>query len=809
VSTTENKSTLDYKDISIEETIKLLKTSISGLTESEAKRRIETYGYNEIKEEKRHALVDFISRYWGPMPWLLEIAIILSYFLGHYLEAVIIFILLTVNVIIGFVHAHNSQKVLDLLKKRLTVKAKLQRDGVWVTKDAREIVPGDIFVLELGDLVPVDAKILKGEISIDQSTLTGESLPVDVHRLDIIYSSTLVTRGEAFCVAVNTGMNTAYGRTAELLQIAKPKSHQEKILMTIIKYMLFVGITALAAISLFAVFTGIGYISILTFVVIFLMAAIPVALPAVITIVQSVGAMELAKEDVLVTRLDSIEDAASIDILCIDKTGTITQNKLSVADIIPFGEYEKKDVLLIARLASLKASKEMIDNAIIDYANLQKLDAAPYKKISFTPFDPSIKRAEAIIEKERKQFKVVKGSPQVILLLCKKMQESDKQNVNKAIAEFSKKGYRAIAIAKSTEENFDDLNFLGLVALADPLRYDSRSMINSIRKLGIKPLMLTGDNLSIAKEIAQQASIGNRIIRISELNELDEKEQIKTCEENYDGIAEIYPEDKYKIVKLLQSCGHTVGMTGDGVNDAPALKQAELGIAVSNSTDVAKEAASVVLEQSGLRVIADAIQISRKTYQRMLTWVINKITKTIMFIGILAVGFFWLHNLIITLLGMVLLLIANDFVTISLATDNVKDTRTPDIWNVRNITFASLVIAALLIIQSTMVLYIGKEYFHLGFDQLVTFITLALIFNSLLGVLIVRERRHFWSSRPGKELTISVLGTLAVFLFIGVFGVIITPVPLIDVIFVLFFSIFFIFVIVDPIKYWAFKKFCL
>jgi H+-transporting ATPase len=803
-----NKDTSDFKKTSIEATFRLLETSKKGLTKSEAKKRITNYGYNEIKEEKRHPLVEFFSRYWGPMPWLLEIAIILSYFLGHYLETAIIFVLLSVNVVIGFIHARHSEKVLDFLKKWLAINAKVLRDGAWILKDAKEIVPGDIIGMELGDLIPADAKIISGELSVDQSALTGESRPVSVRTSDIVYSSTLVTAGEATCVIVNTGTSTSFGRTAELLKVAKPKSHQEKVILTIIKYMLFVGIATLIVISLFALFTGIGYVALLTFVVIFLMAAIPVALPAVITIVQSVGAMELAKENVLVTRLDSIEDAASIDVLCLDKTGTITQNKLSVTDIIPFRGYTKEDMARIARLASLKSSKEMIDQAIINNTESQGLDVTSYKKIQFIPFDPSIKRAEAIIERENRQFKVMKGSPQVILGLCKTISKKERKIIDHTIEDLSKKGYRTLAIAKSADNDFDYLQFLGLIALADPLRPDSKGMIEAVRKLGIKPLMLTGDNISIAREIARQASIGGNIIHINKLKDLSEEEKLKICK-TYDGFAEIYPEDKYIIVTLLQSCGHLVGMTGDGVNDAPALKQAEMGIAVSNSTDVAKGAASVVLEEPGLGVIADAIRISRKTYQRMLTWVINKITKTIVFIGILAIGFFWLHNLIITLLGMALLLVANDFVTISLATDNERDTSTPDTWNVRNITLASLIMAILLVIQTTTILFIGREYLQMTFDELITFVTLTLIFNSLLGVLIIRERKHFWSSRPGKELIISVFITLVAFLFIGVFGFIVTPILLYQILFALGFSTFFIFVIVDPIKYWTFKKFCL
>jgi H+-transporting ATPase len=805
---TQQKNTSEYKEISVEKTFEILQTSTNGLSESEAQQRINTIGYNEIREKKHHPLFEFLKRYWGPMPWLLEIAIILSILLNHYLEALIIFLLLTINVIIGFLHARHSQKILEVLKKRLAVKAKVLRDDIWVIKDARELVPGDVFVIELGDLVPADAKILKGDISVDQSSLTGESLPVDLHRSDILYSSTLVTRGRVFCTVLNTGKNTSFGKTAELLQSAKPKSHQEAIILTITKYMLYLGIAAIIAVSLYAWLTNISYVSILTFVVIFLMGAIPVSLPAVITIVQSVGAMELAKKDVLVTRLDSIEDAASIDVLCLDKTGTITQNKLSIAEIVPYARYTKEDVALIARFASLKASKEMIDTAIIDYVDSLHLDITGYHKIQFTPFDPSIKRTEALIEKDRVQFKVMKGSPQVIRSLCSNLDESSQKNIDSIVDDLSKKGYRTLAVARSADNKIDAFLFVGLLALADPLRPDSKHMIQTVRQLGIKPLLLTGDNISIAKEIAQQATIGSNIIRMSDLHGKPDEEKIKICE-TYDGFAEIYPEDKYKIVRLLQSCGHTVGMTGDGVNDAPALKQAEMGIAVSNSTDVAKGAASVVLEEQGLGVIADAIHISRKAYQRMLTWVINKVTKTIEFVLLLTIGFFWLHDLLITLLGMALLLVANDFATISLATDNVQDTRTPDTWNIKNITLASLILALLLVAQGGVTIYIGQTYFGLEWTELTTFVALTLIFHSLLRVLVVRERRHFWSSRPGKGLTLSIIFTIAAFSLLGIYGLIITPITPPQLLFTLGFSALFIFIIVDFIKYWAFKKFCL
>jgi H+-transporting ATPase len=766
------RNTSEYKNISSEEFLKILETSKDGLSESEARKRLEIFGYNEIAEKKKNPFLTFLLRYWGPMPWLLELAMGLSFLLSHYLEGIIIFVLLTVNAVIGHVHSRGSQKAVELLKKRLAIKAKVLRDGKWVMKESKEIVPGDIIAVGLGDIVPADAKIISGELSIDQSALTGESLPVETHQEDIIYSSSVVRRGEARCGVVNTGANTYFGKTAELVKTAKPKSHQEEVIMTMVRYMMYLAIAALVLILAYGVIMRLEehIVTMLTLAVIFLMGAVPVALPAVLTIVQSVGAMELAKKGALVTRLDSIEDAASIDVLCLDKTGTITQNKLSVADSIPFFGNTKEDVVLTAALASQEEGMDVIDLAIIDYSKSMTVDFNAYKQISHTPFNPSIKRTEAIIEVDARHFKVVKGAPQIVLSMCRDMDKEGMEKANGTIEELSRKGYRTIAVARSEGDNLDNLKLTGLLPLADPPRPDSKSMIEQARKLGIKPIMLTGDSMAIAKEIALQAGIGGNIIRMADIGGLSEDEQMKVVGES-DGFAEIYPEDKYKIVKLLQSRGHMVGMTGDGVNDAPALKQAEMGIAVSNATDVAKASASVVLTEPGISVIINAVTISRQTYQRMLTWVINKVTKVIEFVGLLTLSFFWLHDIVLSLLGMSLLVFANDFVTMSLATDNVKYTPNPNMWNVRNITLASLVPGMLLVAEDILVILTGMQYFHLEWEKLRTLVMLNLIFNSQFRVLIVRERRHFWSSMPGRELLILSAATMIGFVLVCVYGV--------------------------------------
>ncbi len=801
------KDTSEYKNNSLVEALKFLETSMDGLTKLEAMNRLETFGYNEIPEKKKNPILDFLLRYWGPMPWLLELAMTLSFILRHYLEGIIIFVLLTVNAVIGHMHSRGSQRAVELLKKKLAIQAKVLCDGKWTMKEAKEIVPGDIIAVKLGDITPADAMIVNGELSVDQSALTGESLPVIAHQSDIIYSGSVIRQGEARCAVVNTGANTYFGKTAELVKIAKPKSHQGEVMMTIVRYMMYLGIAALVLILAYGVIMRLEehIVTILTLAVIFLMGAVPVALPAVLTIVQAVGAMELAKRGALVTRLDSIEDAASIDVLCLDKTGTITQNKLSVMYSIPFPGYTKEDVVKMASLASKEEGMDIIDLAVIEYAKKTGIDFNAYRQVSYTPFNPAIKRTEAIVETNGKRFRAVKGAAQIAISMCRGLDKEDREKANRTIEEFSQKGYRTIAVAVSEGDDMDNLKLAGLLPLSDSPRPDSKGMIEEAKKLAIKPIMLTGDNIAIAREIACQVGIGDKIIRLEDIKGLSEDEQVKIIGE-IDGLAEIYPEDKYRVVKLLQSRGHMVGMTGDGVNDAPALKQAEMGIAVSNAADVAKASASVVLTEPGISVIIDAVTISRQTYQRMLTWVINKVTKVIEFVVLLIVSFFWLHNIVLSILGMSLLVFANDFITMSLATDNVKHTSNPNKWNVKNITLASLIPGMLLVVEGLIVIFIGMNYFHLEWKRLRTLVMLNLIFNSQFRVLIVRERRHFWSSVPGWELLLLSTATIIGFTLLGIYGIFVPSLSIYQVLIVFGFSMIFTLGIDFP-KYYLFRRF--
>lgn len=800
------KSTSECKTMSSEDIMKYLEANADGLSAEEAEKRIKEHGYNEIMEVKKSSLLKFLKRYWGPMPWLLEFAMVLNIILKHYTESLIIFILLTLNAVIGHMQSRNSQKAVEMLKKKLEIKTKVLRDGKWILKDAKHIVPGDIIMVKLGDLIPADVSIISGEISVDESALTGESLPKDVHESDIVYSSSIVKRGEAKCVVVNTGANTYFGKTVELVKIAKPKSKQEELMLTIVKYMMYLGIIASIIVSLYALYLHKGIVLILTFIVVFLIGAIPVALPAVLTIVQAVGALDLSKKGVLVTKLDSIEDAASIDIFCFDKTGTITQNKLSIVDCKAVGEYDKEDAIKMATLASKEEGMDAIDLAVLRYykASESKMHG-DYEQISFTPFNPAIKRTEAVVKHNGDSYRIVKGAAQTIISLCNKIDKSILNKVNKEIDEFSAKGARTIAVAISEANDTESLKLVGLLAIADPPREDSKKMIEEIRKLGIKSMMLTGDSIAIAKEIASQVGIGNRILRAGELEGLSHDEQLKLIRES-DGFAEVYPEDKYKIVKLLQDNGHMVGMTGDGVNDSPALKQAELGTAVSEATDVAKASASIVLTKPGLSEIIEAVKISRKTYQRMLTWVINKITKVVEVVVLFTAGFFWLHDIVISLLGMSLLVFANDFVTMSIATDNVESTDAPNVWNIKNITFSSLILGILFAIEDLLIIFIGLNYYHLDFDKLRTLVMLGLVFNTQFRILIVRERKHMWSSMPNKNLLIINIVTIILFAVLGT-AANFMPTLIVNQILITLGIIVVCMFIIDFAKYYLFKKF--
>ncbi|MFA5108494.1 MAG: plasma-membrane proton-efflux P-type ATPase [Candidatus Micrarchaeia archaeon] len=798
------KPTSEFKKMSVPATLSLLDTKEGGLSEKEASSRIEKFGYNEVPEKKENIFAELFSHFWGPIPWLLEIATILCYFVGNKVDAIVLALLVVLNGLVAFYNEHDSKKALILLKHKLTIKTRVLRDKNWKTTEARELVPGDIILVGLGDVVPADAKIISGSISADQAALTGESLPVELRDNDIIFTGSIIKRGEVKCIVINTGMRTFFGKTVELVNIAKPKSKTEEIMFTLSRNVSYIGAVLFVAVLLYAISIDSTPLTILTFAILFIGGGVPAALPMMFTISQAKGATDLSKRNILVTKLDSLESAASVEVICLDKTGTITMNELEVRESIPIFKSSPQEVLALAALASNDASKDAIDSAIIRYAKAKNAKLAGCSQISYKPFEPATKRAEGIVKQKTKKFAVIKGAPQTVISLCKGTTRAQKDALDKKVQELSKKGCRALAIAKSEYGKFNKLTLVGVIGLGDPLRPDSKETICALREAGIKPIMLTGDNIAVAREIAMQAGIGSRIVRISEIKSLPEKKQsdaVLTC----DGIAEIYPEDKFWVVKLLQSRGKIVGMTGDGVNDAPALKQAELGIAVSSSTDVAKAAASMVLTEPGTKDILEAVRVSREAFQRMLTWTLKKISRSIQFMLILLVGFFLFQDIVVSITGLVFLMIINDFLTMTLAIDNSRASKSPNMWNLKSITKASVFVGVIFFLIELVILLLGVHTFKLGLTGIQTLMLISLVYTGQLGIYIVRERGHFWQSWPHVYVAFTLWLAIVLVSLLAVYGVGMDKLPLkeIGLTFAICAASIFL---TDIPKHWAYKK---
>ncbi|MEM3204027.1 MAG: plasma-membrane proton-efflux P-type ATPase [Saccharolobus sp.] len=738
-------------------------TSLDGLSSNEVESRLKKYGFNEVREKKRSPIIAFLLKFWGPVPWMLEVTAILTFFLQRYLDMYIILFLLIFNSIIGFIQEHRAENAVELLKNKLNVMAKVKRDGKWIVTPARNLVPGDLIIVRIGDIVPADIKIIEGQVLVDQSVLTGESQPVDKGHMETLYSGSIVKRGEAKGIVIATGDKTYFGKTTQLVQSAKAESHIQNIIMKIVKYLVVIDVILVIALTVFAIISGINIAETLPFSLVVLIASVPVALPATFTIAMALGAEELSKKGILVTRLSAAEDVASMDVLNLDKTGTLTENKLRVGDPIPCKGYTKEEVVSLAVLASDESTQDPIDLAVIEKA--REMGIVPqFNRIHFEPFDPIKKRTEALVTTPTGNMLVMKGAPQVI----KELANVDKEWFEKQVDSLAARGFRTIAIAVGGK---DKLNIVGLLPLYDRPRSDSAKFIQEIKELGISPKMITGDNACIAVEVAKELGIGDKVCNVREITKMGKL--VEECQI----FAEVFPEDKYSIVKTLQANGHIVGMTGDGVNDAPALKQAEVGIATYNATDVAKASASMVLTHEGLVDIVEAIKTGRKIYQRMLTYTMNKIIKTLQVVIFLTLSFFITKFFVTTPFDVILLLFFNDFVTMSIATDNVRYSKTPERWNVNKIVKSSLIIASLVILESFFILWLSLAI-NLSHNEIHTAIFDTLVFTGQFTIYLIRERGRLWSSIPSKPLLISSIADIIVVVLISSFGILITPISL-------------------------------
>lgn len=774
---TENKTTKTAENKALSDLISELGVSPEqGLSDSEVNERIRQYGYNEISEEKTNPFLKFLTYFWGPIPWMIEFAVILSAIVHHWADFIIILVLLVMNAVVGFWEEFQAGNAIDALKKKLAMEARVRRNGTWKNIPARQLVPGDIIRLRLGDIIPADAKLLEGDpIEVDQSTLTGESLPVECKKEDNVYSGSIVNQGETEAVVYGTGANTYFGKTAQMVEGAKTTSHFQRAVLKIGDYLIILAVALVALILITALFRHEKMLTALRFALVLTVAAIPVAMPTVLSVTMAVGAKFLAAKQAIVRRLASIEEIAGIDILCSDKTGTLTQNKLTLSDIVSFESVDKEKIILCGALASRAEDKDPIDTAVIGgLANPKVMES--YQTLHFQPFDPVHKRTEATVkDAEGKTFKVSKGAPQVILELA--VNKSDIQNdLEKTINEFAGKGYRSLGVAGTDEK--EQWQYLGVLALSDPPREDCKDTIIAAKKMGVKVKMVTGDQVAIGREIAGQIGLGKNILDAQIFGDTKHHETSRLAEsiEKADGFAQVFPEHKYHIVDVLQKKGHIVGMTGDGVNDAPALKKADAGIAVSGATDAARTASDIVLLTPGLSVIIDAIKESRKIFQRMNSYATYRIAETIRVLLFMTLSILVFKFYPLTAVMIVLLALLNDGAILSIAYDRAHISNVPEVWNMRRVLGVATSLGITGVIASFGLFYLGERVFKLDRETIQTFMYLKLSVAGHLTIFLTRTRGHFWADRPSNLLLGAVVGTQLIATFVSVYGLFMTPI---------------------------------
>lgn len=794
----------DIVSASVADTLAALKVlPDAGLMPAEVEVRRQAHGYNEVAVQKEHPVRQFLGKFWGISAWMLELIIILSAILRNYSDLVVVSTLLLVNAGLGFMQERRAAGVVAALRRRLQVNARVLRSSAWQVLPARELVPGDIVRVRPGDIVPADVKLLTGAMTLDQSALTGESKDAAKAPGEVLSSGSVVRRGEGNGVVLLTGAKTYFGRTTQLVQEARPKLHIEAVVAKVVRWLFLIVGALLGVVLVLSLVRGVPLMEMVPILLVLLMSAVPTALPVMFTVSMAVGSKELARRGVLVTRLSAAEDAATMDVLCVDKTGTITMNQLAVTDLIPLGSATEADVLFAGALASQEANQDPIDLAFLAAAKERHIfDPQPkVTPVSFIPFDAKNRRTEAVVEQNGQRLRVMKGAVRTLAEACG-LPPPAIAELEARVSGPAAKGYRTLAVARGPEAGTPAL--VGLVALYDPLRPDAKQLIAALKDHGVAVKMLTGDALPVASEIARGVGLPN-IRRMADLKAASAQAGSQPADlfAGADGFAEVFPEDKYVVVQHLQAAGHVTGMTGDGVNDAPALRQAEVGIAVSSATDVAKGAASVILTEPGLTNIVALVEQGRTIYQRILTWIINKISRTILKAAFVAIAFVVTGKFVVSAFGMLLLVFMTDFAKIALANDKVRPSKQPETWNIGGFMLVAAVLGLVMLAETLGFLWFGWTRFGLGADQqfLYTFSFLLLLYFAVFSVASARERRWFWATMPGKALLASLLAeTLAgtVLAQVGLPGL--KPLPWSQTLAIFAYALFACLVVNDAIK---------
>ncbi|MGB9455882.1 MAG: HAD-IC family P-type ATPase [Bryobacteraceae bacterium] len=735
----------------------------TGLTSEEARQRLEKFGPNAVPDTALHPLRRALTKFWAPVPWMLEAATVLEVVLGKYVEAGIIAGLLVFNAALGFLQEGRAQATLAALKSRLALNASVRRDNAWATVPATGLVPGDIVKLSLGAVVAADVRLTEGSVLLDQSMLTGESVPIEAGAGFETYAGALVRRGEAVAEVTATGARTKFGRTAELVRTAHVESSQQKAVLRVVRNLaIFNGILIVMLVG-YSHALKLPLDEIIPLVLTAVLASIPVALPATFTLAAALGAKALAKLGVLPTRLSAVDEAASIDVLCSDKTGTLTQNELTVTAVHAMPGFDESHVLGLAALASSDGGQDPVDGAIRAAAAKQAASDLP-KLTKFVPFDPGTKMSEATAtDSGGATVRAVKGAFAAVARLTQPAPDA-----SKTAGELEAKGFRVLAVAVGPP---DALKLAGIIALSDPPRTDSAALITELHTLGVRAVMVTGDAPATAAIVAHDVGLDGKVCPPGPV-------PTDVRPEEFAVFAGILPEGKYDLVKAFQKSGHTVGMCGDGANDAPALRQAQMGIAVSTATDVAKSAAGIVLTKPGLVGIVASVKEGRVTFQRILTYTLNSVIKKIVQVLFLMVGLIMTGHAILTPMLMVILMITGDFLAMSLTTDNVRPSSMPNAWRIGKLTIAGVVMGSCLLFFCTAVLAVGKFRMGLGIDALRTLAMVALVFGSEATLYAIRERRRLWSSHPSLWVVASTVCDILIISTLVTRGIAMTPLPI-------------------------------
>jgi H+-transporting ATPase len=768
----------------------------SGLTTQEAQSRLETIGPNSMPNAAPHPLRRMIDKLWAPVPWMLEAAIVLQLVLHKVTEAAVIAFLLIFNAALGFFQEGKAQATLAALKSRLALNASVQRDGVWKIVPSAELVPGDLVKLSLGAVVAADVKIVDGSVLLDQSMLTGESVAVESAAGVETYAGALVRRGDATAKVIQTGPRTKFGHTAELVRTAHVVSSQQKAVLRVVRNLaIFNGVIIVGLIT-YATFRGLPWSEMIPLLLTAVLAAIPVALPATFTLATALGARSLAKIGVLSTRLSAVDEAATMDLLCSDKTGTLTQNQLSVNSVHPMPGFSEAYVLALASLASADGGQDPVDVAIRGAAK-QKSERNPPQLVKFIPFDPAKKMSEAMATAGNGQsLRIVKGAYGTVIALSQASAKGESSTGATEADELEKQGYRVLAVVAGPP---NAMQLIGLVALSDPPRSDAAALITELKDLGVRMVMVTGDAPATASIVAHAVGLDGPICPPGPLPKDVRPEQFAV-------FAGVFPEGKYDLVKAFEKSGHTVGMCGDGANDAPALRQAQIGVAVSTATDVAKSAAGIVLTTAGLGGIVFAVKEGRSAFQRILTYTLNSVTKKIVNVLFLAIGLIVTGHAILTPLLMVIIMITGDFLGMSVTADNVRPSAKPNQWQIGKLVSACSVLGICFLGFCTGVLFMGRYQLGLDIGALQTLSATALVFGGEATLYAIRERQHLWNSRPCIWLIVSSIGDILIISALATRGIAMRPLPIAIVASTLLAAVLFAFLL-DLIKVPVFRRF--